>query len=69
MISHFKKQEKNTISLGGETPIMGAFHISTSFNLLALRISNLKGPHNGTFSYTKFETIVPIKEYWVGMVK
>jgi hypothetical protein len=53
----------------GKVPLWGPSRFLTSFSLLALRISNLEGPHNGTFFYTKFETIAPIKEYWVGMVR
>jgi hypothetical protein len=53
----------------GKVPLWRPSKILTYFSLLASRIFNMKGPHNRTFSYKKFETIDPIKEYWVGMVK
>jgi len=53
----------------GKVLLWGPSKFSTFFSLLASRISNPEGPHSGTFSYTKFETMAPTKEYWVGMVK
>jgi len=37
--------------------IRGLSKFSTSLGLVALRISNPKGPHNGTFSYTHTKKI------------
>jgi hypothetical protein len=68
MINHFKKQGNFIICfMQGKVMLWGPSKFLTSFNLLALKISN---PELwGAFSYTKFETIAPTKEYWVGMVR